>query len=75
MQDKKFLSAVEITLLNGHTSVSYLQRKLSIGYGKAAQFIDFMEELGIIGERDGAKAREAKITLQQWQEILKNNKN
>ena len=46
--DQKFLDAVELAIRSGKISTSLLQRKLSIGYGKAAKFIDIMEELGIV---------------------------
>ena len=72
LYDKKFLEAVEIAITNGAVATSLLQRKLHIGYGKAAQFIDVMEELGIISERCGAKARSTLISLEEWHKMLEN---
>ena len=69
--DRKFINAVELAINNGSVATSFLQRKLRIGYGKAANYIDIMEDLGIVGERCGTKPREVLITLEEWQEILK----
>ena len=70
LQDQKFLNAVELAIRNGSVATSFLQRKLKIGYGKAAQYIDIMEEQGIVGEKNGAKAREVKMTMEEWREML-----
>ena len=70
LRDQKFLNAVELAIRNGSVATSFLQRKLKIGYGKAAQYIDIMEDQGIVGEKNGAKAREVKMTMQEWREML-----
>ena len=70
LRDQKFLNAVELAIRNGSVATSFLQRKLKIGYGKAAQYIDIMEDQGIVGEKNGAKAREVKMTMQEWRELL-----
>ncbi len=70
LNDEKFVSAVEAVIRNGSAATSFIQRKLSIGYGKAAMYLDAMEELGIISERDGTKAREVLIDMEEWQELL-----
>ncbi len=70
LQDQKFLNAVELAIRNGSVATSFLQRKLKIGYGKAAQYIDIMEDQGIVGEKNGAKAREVKMTMEEWREML-----
>ena len=69
-RDQKFLNAVELAIRNGSVATSFLQRKLKIGYGKAAQYIDIMEDQGIVGEKNGAKAREVKMTMEEWREML-----
>ena len=47
------------------------QRKLSIGFGKAARYIDVMEDLGIVGEKNGSKPREVLIpSIDEWHEKL-----
>jgi DNA segregation ATPase FtsK/SpoIIIE, S-DNA-T family len=56
--DELFDQAVEIVSLAGKASASLLQRKLSIGYARAARIIDELEENGIIGPSDGQKPRE-----------------
>jgi S-DNA-T family DNA segregation ATPase FtsK/SpoIIIE len=68
--DQKFLEAVEIAISFGKVSTSLIQRKLSIGYGKAAKFIDTMEAMGIVSEPNGQKPREVLITLEEWREKL-----
>jgi DNA segregation ATPase FtsK/SpoIIIE-like protein len=58
-QDPLFAQAVEVVREAGRASVSLLQRKLRIGYARAARLIDLMEEQGIIGgPAEGGRARE-----------------
>ena len=66
--DETFLNAVELSLRARKVSTSLLQRKLSIGYGKAAKYIDAMQEFGIVSEPNGQKPREVLITLEEWEE-------
>jgi S-DNA-T family DNA segregation ATPase FtsK/SpoIIIE len=73
--DEKFLDAVDIAIRTGKVSTSLLQRKLYIGYGKAAKYIDVMEELGVISEHCGQKPRNVLISLDEWGEILSRNGN
>ena len=70
LHDRKFLNAVELAVRNGSVATSFLQRKLHIGYGKAAQYIDIMEDLGIVGEKNGSKARDVLISMDEWNEKL-----
>ena len=71
LQDRKFLNAVELAVRNGSVATSFLQRKLHIGYGKAAQYIDIMEDLGIVGEKNGSKARDVLLrSMEEWNEKL-----
>jgi S-DNA-T family DNA segregation ATPase FtsK/SpoIIIE len=70
LHDRKFLNAVELAIRNKSVATSFLQRKLSIGYGRAAQYIDTMEDLGIVGEKNGSKPREVLITMDEWNEKL-----
>jgi len=70
LNDKKFLDAVKVAIENQKIATSLLQRKLAIGYGKAAKYIDAMESLGIISEANGAKPREVLITADDWSDML-----
>lgn len=68
--DQQFLDAVELAIRSGKVSTSLLQRKLQIGFGKAARFIDGMEEIGIVSEPNGQKPRDVLITMDEWREKL-----
>lgn len=68
--DQQFLDAVEMAIRMKKVSTSLLQRKMSIGYSKAAKFIDGMEELGVVSPTNGSKPREVLMTLDEWYEKL-----
>ena len=68
--DPKFYEAVELAVDMGKISTSLLQRKLSLGYGRAAKIIDRMEAMGIVGAPEGQKPRNVIFTRQQYQELL-----
>ncbi len=68
--DKRFVAAVELAIRSGTIATSYLQRKLTMGYGKAAKYIDIMQELGIVAPKNGAKPREILISMEEWKERL-----
>ena len=55
-----------MVVLLGGCSVSLLQRALGIGYGRSARLIDFMHQDGIVGDYNGANAREVLYTPEQW---------
>lgn len=57
VDDDKYQEAKQAVLEAGKASTSYLQRKLGIGYSRAARLIDLLEEKGVIGPGDGAKPR------------------
>ncbi|MFQ5662126.1 MAG: DNA translocase FtsK, partial [Candidatus Paceibacteria bacterium] len=57
-EDELYEEAKETVIHAGKASTSYLQRKLRIGYARAARLIDILEEKGVIGPADGAKPRE-----------------
>lgn len=69
-RDDLFGEAVRVVYQYGKASASLLQRRLSIGYSRAAKIIDQMEEAGIIGRADGAKPRE--ILISDPEEFLAN---
>ena len=60
-------NALEVVKLEKRASTSLLQRKLGLGYGRAAWVIDQFETRGIIGPRDGAKDREILVDLDNVQ--------
>ena len=68
--DPRFIQAVRIALDNGKISTSLLQRKAGLGYGKAAKYIDAMEDLGIISPPDGQKPRDVLIDRMKFEEML-----
>ncbi len=68
--DQQFLDAVHLAITSKKISTSLLQRKLSIGYGKAAKYIDAMEEIGVVSEPKGQKPRDVLITMDEWHEKL-----
>ena len=70
LNDRQFLDAVEVAVNSGKISTSLLQRRLSIGYGKAAKFIDVMCDMGIVGEPNGQRPRDVLITPDEWREKL-----
>ena len=66
-RDELFDEAVRIVLQHKRGSVSLLQRKMSIGYGRASRLIDFMAEAGLVGEYQGSNARETVVSLEEWE--------
>lgn len=60
--------AIEAVVEAGQASTSYLQRRLKLGYARAARIMDELEEMGIVGPADGAKPREVRLTRSQWLE-------
>lgn len=68
--DPEFYNALEIAVEMGKISSSLLQRKLRLGFQRAARIIDQMEECGYIGESNGSKPRDVLITKADYQEIM-----
>ena len=68
VNDDKLDEAIEAVIEAGQASTSYLQRRLKLGYGRAARLIDTMEQLGIVGGFEGSKARQVIMTKQEWYE-------
>ena len=66
--DDMFEAAVEVVLEAGQASTSMLQRRLRLGYARAARIMDEMEQAGIISPAEGSKPRQIRITKQQWLE-------
>ena len=61
--------AIDIAIDARTVSTSMLQRRLKLGYGRAARIIDEMEERGIVGPPDGSKPRQVLISKSEWNEI------
>ena len=68
--DELLPAAVEVILESGQASVSMLQRRLKLGYARAARIVDEMEDKGIVGPFEGSKPRQLLITREQWQAML-----
>ncbi len=62
-RDEKFWDAAEVCIQHNQGSTSLLQRRLKVGYGRAARMVDQLFEAGILGPSDGSKAREVFMTL------------
>ena len=67
--DEMLDAAIEVVVETGQASVSMLQRRLKLGYSRAARIVDQMEERGIVGAFEGAKPRQVLVSKEQWQEI------
>ncbi|HTX86889.1 MAG TPA: DNA translocase FtsK 4TM domain-containing protein [Candidatus Nanoarchaeia archaeon] len=66
-EDELLAEAKELIIKSGKASASMLQRRLSVGYARAARLLDELEEAGIIGPSNGAKPREIMITQSQYE--------
>ena len=66
-EDEMLLPAIECVVEAGMASTSFLQRKLKLGYSRAARIIDMMEEMGVVGPFEGSKPRSIKMTMQEFQ--------
>ncbi|MBO5034334.1 MAG: DNA translocase FtsK, partial [Oscillospiraceae bacterium] len=67
--DELLPSAIEVVVETGQASVSMLQRRLKLGYSRAARLVDQMEEKGVVGPFEGSKPLQVLITKAQWQEM------
>jgi S-DNA-T family DNA segregation ATPase FtsK/SpoIIIE len=68
-RDKLFREAAEVVIQNQLGSTSLLQRRLKVGYGRAARIIDQLHEAGILGPPDGSKARDVLVGLDELDRI------
>jgi S-DNA-T family DNA segregation ATPase FtsK/SpoIIIE len=67
--DELFRAAAEVCIQNGGGSTSLLQRRLSIGYGRAARIVDQLFDTGVLGPSDGAKGREVLVSMGELDSI------
>ena len=70
--DEMLPQAVDVVLETGSCSVSMLQRRIKLGYSRAARIVDQMEELGIVGPYEGAKPRQVTIDREGWRNVQRN---
>jgi len=70
LNDPKFLEAADVALSSGKISTALLQRRCSIGYGRAAKYIDYMQDLGLVSEPNGQKPRDVLLSKQEWNDML-----
>lgn len=69
-KDPLFKDAVELVINDEQASISYIQRKLKVGYSRAGRIVDQMEEMGIIGPHEGSKPRKLLKTKEEIDIIL-----
>lgn len=69
-RDPLFKEAVELVVNDEQASISYIQRKLKVGYSRAGRIVDQMEEMGIIGPHEGSKPRKLLKTKEELDMIL-----
>ena len=72
-EDELLGQAVKILIECGQASISMLQRRLRVGYARAARLIDVMEERGIVGKYEGSKPRAILMTMEQYMTTFEKN--
>lgn len=70
--DEAIMPAIEIAIDSGSVSTSLLQRKLSLGYARAARIVDKLEKLGVVGPFEGSKPRKVLITREEYLQMRMN---
>ncbi len=73
--DELLPQAAKIFIESGTASISMLQRRLHIGYSRAARLVDIMERRGIVGGFEGSKPRAVLMTMEQYRQAFENNEN
>ena len=69
--DPYFRKAAEIVINNSAGSTSLLQRRLKIGYGRAARIVDQLHSAGVLGPPDGSRPREVLVTHDQLDALMR----
>ena len=69
-EDDLFEEAKEQVINMGRASTSLLQRRLKVGYGRAAKLVDMLEEAGIVGPANGSKPREVLVSREQYENLI-----
>ncbi len=68
-EDEMLMDAIDVVMDCKQASVSMLQRRLKLGYARAARIVDQMEERGIVGPFEGSKPRQILISKDEWNEM------
>ena len=63
----KYMDVRNFVLIEQKASTTLIQRKFKIGYGKAANYMDMLEDEGIVGPENGSKGREVLMTFEEWE--------
>lgn len=71
--DPMLRQALELAVESGKISTSLIQRRLQLGYGRAAKLIDRMEQMGYVSPPDGQRPRKVLISKQEFMEMVLNN--
>lgn len=66
--DERLEEAIDFVVEAGTCSTSSLQRRLKLGYGRAARLVDIMEDMGVVGPLEGSKPRQVLMSKQEWAE-------
>ena len=69
IDDPLFEKAKQVVVTTQQGSVSIIQRRLRVGYSRAASLIDMLEQAGVVGPFQGSKAREVLVTLEEMQQL------
>jgi len=69
-EDDLYNEAAATVIKAGKASTSYLQRRLKIGYSRAARIMDILEDNGVIGAQDGSKARDILVTEEEFMQMI-----
>jgi len=73
--DEMIMPAIQVAVSAGQLSTSLLQRKLSLGYARAARIVDVLEQMGIVSGFEGSKPRRVLITEDQYLELKMRHEN
>ncbi len=68
--DERLEEAKEIVINDQKASASYLQRKMGVGYARAAKLLDILEDMGVVGASNGSKPREILISKEQYENMM-----
>ena len=71
-EDELLTDAIEVVVEAGLASTSLLQRRLKVGYARAARLVDEMEQRGIVGPFEGSKPRQVLLTKERYYEMKLN---